>query len=124
MSYRRAAPLASGGWVFFWFGKGRECFTHHNAKPPFVGLPTGLASGPEAVWTGSPVLYLLNTPYAGDPATSRYVKSTVGPLMGSNSVNRSSAQSLECLLPIRFTAICHETRCVPALLYQIGYQLF
>ena len=89
---------------------------HHNAKPPCVGLPTGLASGPKAVWTGSPVLYLLNTPYAGDPATSRYVKSTVGPSIGSNLVNPPSAHSVWSAH--RLVAL------LPSSMKRVAFQLF
>lgn len=42
-------------YLFIYFGgKGGECFTHHNAEAPCVGLSPGLASGPKARLDGMP----------------------------------------------------------------------
>ena len=50
-------------YLFIYFGGKRgECFTHHNAEAPCVGLSPGLASGPKARLDGVPCVL---------PATSR-----------------------------------------------------
>src|SRR5882757_2081968 len=87
------SKLTSSFCLFFFLLGGGKCVMHHNAHGRRVwdssnGFPVGLFT----LWTTCRLTYPLKpSPRRCSPATSRYEKSKVGPVLGSKSAKRLSA---------------------------------